>query len=230
LDGFARRMIDPSRSEMRLIYYFSNNLENYDASHFAAVPAIPELLVESLIRLPDKSPRLKMSLDNTFGCGFLGIGKPGHPWIKYFGYHLTKEEIICRQWEKSLQGRNVPRAAIRRAEVAFMRSSGAARVLAARRVPLENLDRYLPNLDKAKQGLADEKPSGELPPPVPPPTPVPPPAVVKREVGALEVTRIVDVRGNMADKAAVLSHPFVDPLDRKLLWYVPIRAGLEHTT
>ncbi|MCX6867742.1 MAG: hypothetical protein NTV46_16300, partial [Verrucomicrobia bacterium] len=245
LDGFVRRMIDPSQSERRLIYYFKQSFNYYEASHFATVPAIPERLVESLIRLPDKSRGVEELFDRR---------KQGERNAIYYnisydvrnpGYHLTREEIFCRQWEKSMQGRDVPHAAIRRAEISFMRSSGAARVLAARSlqqahlaekgdsqtsmavcVPLENLDRYLPTLDKAKQGLVDEKPSSELPTPVPPPTPVaqpvpaPQPPVVKREVAALEVTRIVDVRGNMADKAAVLTNPFVDPLDRPLLWFL----------
>ncbi|MCX6868289.1 MAG: hypothetical protein NTV46_19200 [Verrucomicrobia bacterium] len=224
-------MIDPSQNDRRLSYYFSgrHNFNDYEASHFAAVPAIPERLVESLIRLPDK-PRYVEELFNSR----LGIVRIDSPWkISDPGYHLTKEEILCRQLEKSMQGRDVPCAAIRRAEIAFMRSSGAGRVLAARRlqqaheaemaagqtfmldyVLLAPLDRYLPTLDKARQGMVDEKPSGKLPPPVPQPP------VVKREVAALEVARIVDVRGTMADKAAVLSNPFVDPLDRKLLWFL----------
>ena len=36
---------------------------------------------------------------------------------------------------------------------------------------------------------------------------------------ALEVSRIVDLRDNMAAKAAVLSNPYVDPQDRRLLWF-----------
>ena len=243
LDGFVRRMIDPSQNDRRLRYYFSShlNFEDYEASQFAAVPALPERLVETLIRLPETCRNVNRLFNSR-----LGIDRQESPWeISDPGYHLTKEEILCRQLEKFMQGRDVPRAAIRRAEIAFMRSSGAGRVLAARRlqqaheaemaagqtsmldyVLLAPLDRYLPTLDKTKQGLVDEKPSSELPPPVPQPTPVPQPApvpqppVVKREVAALEVTRIVDVRGNMADKAAVLSNPFVDPLDRKLLWFL----------
>ena len=240
LDGFVRLMIDPSQNDRRLIYYFSfrHHFEYYEASQFAAVPAIPERLVESLIRLPDKSLRYVNRLFDR-RLGILRSDINTGMKISDPGYHLTKEEILCRQLEKSMQGRDVPRAAIRRAEIAFMRSSGAGRVLAARRlqqaheaemeagqtftldyVLLAPLDRYLPTLDKTKQGLADEKPSGELPTPVPQPAPVPQPPVVKREVAALEVTRIVDVRGTMADKAAVLSNPFVDPLDRKLLWFL----------
>ena len=235
LDGFARRMIDPSQSDKRLGYYFEHHFDNYEARHFAAVPAIAERLVESLFRLTNKCSGVTELFDRkpqrertaSYYNFSLRVSNPG--------YHLAKEEILCRQLDKALHGRNVPHAAIRRAEVAFMRSSGTDRAVAARRlreahlaelgdnqtsmavcVPLENLDRYLPMLEKAKQGLVDEK----LTDTAKPMDPAPPSADAKREVAALEVTRVVDLRGTMAEKAAVLSHPFVDPLDRKLLWFL----------
>ena len=135
LDGYVRLLLDPARGLHPSSETCFEHFGPYEARHFDAVPAIPELLVEALLGLTENTRGVHELFGGMLATGRHTIDRNGFSaGISEPGYRSTKTEILCRHLEKAMQSREVPHAAIRRAEVAFIRSSGAGRAQAARNV------------------------------------------------------------------------------------------------
>lgn len=124
LTAFARNMLESTRDNEDRVSYFEH-FEDYEVRHFEAVPVLPEMIAEAITR---QTTRL-----TTFNRSFFRFIEADSVWrFRDIGSRTSKGEILCRHLEKAMQGRDIPIAALRRAEIAFIRSTGETRTQAAR--------------------------------------------------------------------------------------------------